>query len=154
SLAHRVAGQAPRRLTSDGLDPGERDHGGAAQRPRDLGGPVPPGVDPDDVRQGRPTEFPPSRAGFRQDEAAMIRGLLPRLVRGELLSREETGAAVCSMMRGEVADAQIAAFLFALAQRGESGDEMLGGAEALRAEAVPFPASRETLLDTCGTGGD
>ncbi|TMQ57925.1 MAG: anthranilate phosphoribosyltransferase [Candidatus Eisenbacteria bacterium] len=84
----------------------------------------------------------------------MIRELLPRLVRGELLSREETGAAVRSMMRGEVADAQIAAFLFALAQRGESGDEMLGGAEALRAEAVPFPASRETLLDTCGTGGD
>ncbi len=84
----------------------------------------------------------------------MIRGLLPRLLRGEHLSREETGGAVRAMMRGEVPDAQIAAFLFALAQRGESADEMLGGAEALRAEAVPFPAARETLLDTCGTGGD
>jgi len=84
----------------------------------------------------------------------MIRELLPRLLRGEHLSREETGGAVRAMMRGEVPDAQIAAFLFALAQRGESADEMLGGAEALRAEAVPFPAARETLLDTCGTGGD
>jgi anthranilate phosphoribosyltransferase len=58
------------------------------------------------------------------------------------------------MMRGEVADAQIAAFLFALAQRGECAEELLGGAEALRAEAVPFPSAREVLLDTCGTGGD
>ena len=84
----------------------------------------------------------------------MIRELLPRLVRGERLTREETGAAVRAMMRGEVGDAQIAAFLFALAQRGESADELLGGAEALRAEAVPFPSARKLLLDTCGTGGD
>jgi anthranilate phosphoribosyltransferase len=84
----------------------------------------------------------------------MIRDLLPRLVRGERLTREETGAAVRAMMRGEVADAQIAAFLFALAQRGECAEELLGGAEALRAEAVPFPSAREVLLDTCGTGGD
>jgi len=84
----------------------------------------------------------------------MIRALLPRLVRGERLTREETGAAVRAMMRGEAADTQIAAFLFALAQRGESAEELLGGAEALRAEAVPFPSARETILDTCGTGGD
>jgi anthranilate phosphoribosyltransferase len=84
----------------------------------------------------------------------MIRAILPRLLRGESLTREETGAAVRAMMRGEVADASIAAFLFALAQRGETADEMLGGAEALRAEAVPFPARREAILDTCGTGGD
>jgi anthranilate phosphoribosyltransferase len=84
----------------------------------------------------------------------MIRAILPRLLRGERLTREETGAAVRSMMRGEAADASIAAFLFALAQRGETAEEMLGGAEALRAEAIPFPARRETTLDTCGTGGD
>jgi anthranilate phosphoribosyltransferase len=84
----------------------------------------------------------------------MIREILPRLLRGERLTREETGAAVRAMVRGEEADAQIAAFLFALAQRGETAEEMLGGAEALRAEAVPFPARRGTVLDTCGTGGD
>jgi len=84
----------------------------------------------------------------------MIGELLPRLLRGERLTREEAGAAVRSMVRGEVGDARIGAFLFALAQRGETADEMLGGAEALRAEAVPFPSVRETLLDTCGTGGD
>ncbi len=84
----------------------------------------------------------------------MIRELLPRLLRGERLTREETGAAVRAMMRGEVGDAQIAAFLFALAQRGETAEELLGGAEALRAEAIPFPGGPEKILDTCGTGGD
>ncbi len=84
----------------------------------------------------------------------MIRAFLPRLLRGERLSREETGAAVRAMMRGEVGDAQIGAFLFAMAQRGETAEELLGGAEALRAEAVPFPSTSELLLDTCGTGGD
>jgi len=84
----------------------------------------------------------------------MIRELLPRLVRGETLTREETGAAVLAMVRGEVSDPQIAAFLFALAQRGETVEELEGGARTLRAESVPFPAQREALLDTCGTGGD
>ena len=84
----------------------------------------------------------------------MIRPLLPRLLRGEHLTREETAAAVGAMMQGEAGDAEIAAFLFALAQRGETAEEMLGGAEALRAAAIPFHSSRAVLLDTCGTGGD
>ena len=84
----------------------------------------------------------------------MIRELLPRLLRGDHLSREESGAAVHAMVSGEVGDAQIGAFLAALALRGETADELLGGAETLRAEAVPFPSRREPILDTCGTGGD
>jgi len=84
----------------------------------------------------------------------MIRELLPRLTRGERLTREETGAAVRAMMRGEAPDEEIKAFLLALAGRGETAAELLGGAEALRAEAVPFPSARQPLLDTCGTGGD
>ena len=83
-----------------------------------------------------------------------MRNVLPRLARGERLTREETGAAVRAMMRGEVGDEEIKAFLLALAKRGETAEELLGGAEALRAEAVPFPSVRNPLLDTCGTGGD
>jgi len=84
----------------------------------------------------------------------MIRDLLPRLLRGERLTREETSAAVRSMVRGESDPLQIAGFLVALAQRGESAEELAGGADALRAEAVPFPSVPGPLLDTCGTGGD
>jgi anthranilate phosphoribosyltransferase len=83
----------------------------------------------------------------------MIRDLLPRLVRGETLTREEAAAAIRAIVRGETEPVLVASFLTALAQRGESADELAGGAEALRSEAVPFPA-REPLLDTCGTGGD
>ncbi|HEY7728216.1 MAG TPA: anthranilate phosphoribosyltransferase [Candidatus Eisenbacteria bacterium] len=84
----------------------------------------------------------------------MIRDLLARVVRGERLSRDEAGAAVRLMVRGGADAAVVAAFLGALAARGETGEELLGGALALRAEAVPFPSTRPVLLDTCGTGGD
>jgi anthranilate phosphoribosyltransferase len=83
----------------------------------------------------------------------MIRELLPRLVRGERLAREETAAAIRSMMQGGEDPALVGAFLMALAQRGETADELAGAAEALRAAAVPFPGEGP-LLDTCGTGGD
>jgi anthranilate phosphoribosyltransferase len=84
----------------------------------------------------------------------MIRDLLSRVVRGERLSREEAAAAVRVMVRGEAEALAVAALLAALAARGETGEELLGGALALRAEAVPFPSTRPVLLDTCGTGGD
>ncbi|HEU4723789.1 MAG TPA: anthranilate phosphoribosyltransferase [Candidatus Eisenbacteria bacterium] len=84
----------------------------------------------------------------------MIAAFLPRLERGERLSREETAAAVRAMVGGEDDPAAIGAFLRALAARGEAESELLGGAEALRAEAIPFDPGLAPLLDTCGTGGD
>lgn len=84
----------------------------------------------------------------------MIRDLLPRLVRGERLNRDEAAGAITSIVRGENDDAAVAAFLTALAQRGESDEELIGGAQALRAEAVPFATPEGIVLDTCGTGGD
>jgi anthranilate phosphoribosyltransferase len=84
----------------------------------------------------------------------MIRALLPRLQRGERLSRREAADAVSAMMGGEEEPAVVGAFLMALAARGESEDELQGGAEALREAAVPFTPPYVPLLDTCGTGGD
>ena len=84
----------------------------------------------------------------------MMRELLPRLIGGERLTREESASAIRSIVRGECDDALVGAFLVLLAQRGETADELAGGAEALRSEAVPFPSPSGPLLDTCGTGGD
>jgi anthranilate phosphoribosyltransferase len=56
-----------------------------------------------------------------------------------------------------IPDAQIAALLTALAARGVTSGELAGFVDAMRATAVPLPVSkeeRETLVDTCGTGGD
>ena len=50
-----------------------------------------------------------------------------------------------------------AALLAAMAQRGETAEELCGFAEAMRAAAVPIPLTpteRDRLVDTCGTGGD
>ncbi len=50
-----------------------------------------------------------------------------------------------------------AALLAALAQRGETAEELCGFAEAMRSAATPIPlapAERARLVDTCGTGGD
>jgi anthranilate phosphoribosyltransferase len=84
----------------------------------------------------------------------MMRELLPRLIGGERLTREESAAAIGSIVRGECDPALVSAFLVLLAQRGETAEELAGGAQALRSEAVPFPSPPGPLLDTCGTGGD
>ncbi len=60
------------------------------------------------------------------------------------------------IMRGEATEAQIGAYLMALRMKGETQDEIVGSARAMRANAerVPVKTAPDTLLDTCGTGGD
>ena len=82
------------------------------------------------------------------------------------LSREEARAVMGEILEGQATDAQIAALLVALHMKGESVEEIVGFAEAIRSAAVPLASSgvnstldvsgteREALVDTCGTGGD
>jgi anthranilate phosphoribosyltransferase len=56
------------------------------------------------------------------------------------------------VMDGEATPAQIGALLAALSVRGESEDEIVGFARAMRSRAVPLRSSG--AIDTCGTGGD
>jgi anthranilate phosphoribosyltransferase len=64
--------------------------------------------------------------------------------------------AMLHILDGSASTAQIAAFLVALSMKGETADELLGFAQAMREKMVRVDAklSGETLLDTCGTGGD
>jgi anthranilate phosphoribosyltransferase len=83
----------------------------------------------------------------------------------ESLSREEARAVMGQVLRGEATDLQIAALLVALHMKGETVEEIVGFAEAIRDAATPLPiqrdslvdvsgTGREALVDTCGTGGD
>ncbi|MGI9103773.1 MAG: anthranilate phosphoribosyltransferase [Terriglobales bacterium] len=83
----------------------------------------------------------------------------------ESLTREEARAVMASILAGGATDAQIAALLVALHMKGETVDEIVGFAEAIRAAATPLELSRDSaldvsgterdaLVDTCGTGGD
>src|SRR6202790_3728293 len=69
------------------------------------------------------------------------------------------------VLTGQCSDAQIAALLMALHMKGETVEEIVGFAEAIRAAAIPFAlhsdavldasgTGRDALVDTCGTGGD
>lgn len=63
------------------------------------------------------------------------------------------------VISGEVGPEEIGAFLGSLRTRGESLDELVGFARALRATALRLPDSMEfplpvSRLDNCGTGGD
>jgi len=71
------------------------------------------------------------------------------------LNQEEMESVVGEMMSGKLSDIEMAAFLTALRMKGESVDEMIGGARALRKRAATVTGIQDRrLIDTCGTGGD
>jgi anthranilate phosphoribosyltransferase len=69
------------------------------------------------------------------------------------LSADETAGVLAEIMRGDVSEIQIAAFLIALRAKGETVDELAGLARTMRALAAHVPTERQDLLDTAGTGG-
>jgi anthranilate phosphoribosyltransferase len=75
------------------------------------------------------------------------------LASGRDLAREQAGAVLAEIMRGEATDAQIAGFLIGLRTKGETVDELAGLAGTMRALATPVPSDRDDLVDTAGTGG-
>jgi anthranilate phosphoribosyltransferase len=108
----------------------------------------------------------------------MILDALHRLTNHNLsLSREDACAVMADVLAGKCTDAQIAALLVALRMKGETVEEIVGFAEAIRAAAAPLPIERvgaaeaiavsgtgrdalvdesaaDSLIDTSGTGGD
>jgi anthranilate phosphoribosyltransferase len=96
----------------------------------------------------------------------------------ESLGRAEAREVMAEVLTGECTDAQIAALLIALRMKGETVEEIVGFAEAIRAAAAPLPIARvsatdalavtgtgrdalvedspadSSLVDTSGTGGD
>jgi anthranilate phosphoribosyltransferase len=81
-----------------------------------------------------------------------VKALIARVVGGARLAEPEAGEAMTAIMDGAATPAQIGAFLAALAVRGETEDEVVGFARAMRARAVPIRS--HGAVDTCGTGGD
>ena len=70
------------------------------------------------------------------------------------LSLDEMQQVMRQIMTGEASDAQIAGFLIALRMKGESIEEIQGGAEIMRELSTKVTADPANLVDTCGTGGD
>ena len=95
----------------------------------------------------------------------MILDALHRIVNHrESLSREESRLVMGEVLSGKCTDSQIAALLVGLHMKGETVEEIVGFAEAIRAAATPIKVrnnsvldasgtGHEALVDTCGTGG-
>ncbi len=108
----------------------------------------------------------------------MILDSLHRIAQdGQSLDRAESREVMAEVLGGKCTDAQIAALLIALRMKGETVEEIVGFAEAIRAVAAPLPIDRNnssgqlavtgtgrdalseslvdaSLVDTSGTGGD
>jgi anthranilate phosphoribosyltransferase len=107
----------------------------------------------------------------------MILDALQRIANQNLsLARAEAREVMAEVLSGKCTDAQIAALLVALRIKGETVEEIVGFAEAIRAAAAPLPihsassgaiglsgtgrealtesSAEESLVDTSGTGGD
>jgi len=96
----------------------------------------------------------------------MIKAAIAKLVERHDLNELEMIDAMNQIMGGEVTPAQIGSFITALRMKGETIPEIIGAARVMRERATPIQVGdvvdidrdeinvdRETILDTCGTGG-
>ena len=84
----------------------------------------------------------------------MIPEAIGKVIEGHDLSESEMIGVMDQIMSGEATPAQIGSFITALRMKGETIDEITGGARVMREKAVKIKASSSTVVDTCGTGGD
>src|ERR671916_3275147 len=78
---------------------------------------------------------------------------LAKVATGAALTREEARAAFDALLSGEVTPAQAGGFLMALRVRGETLDEIIGAASAMRGRMLKVEAP-DDAIDIVGTGGD
>jgi anthranilate phosphoribosyltransferase len=79
---------------------------------------------------------------------------LAKVIERQDLSQGEMTEAFDLIMSGEATPSQIAGFIVALRMKGETVDEIAGGAASMRQHAVFVDPGGLPVVDTCGTGGD
>ena len=98
----------------------------------------------------------------------MLKQAIQKVVNGSNLTEQEMEAAMEVIMTGQATPAQIGSFITALRLKGETIEEITGAARVMRQKATRIQADEasvsidreeinldlETVVDTCGTGGD
>ena len=81
---------------------------------------------------------------------------LHRAANRENLTATDAQEAMDAVLSGEVSTTLLASFLVAMRMKGETPDELLGFARAMRSKSVRVNPglNGDPVLDTCGTGGD
>lgn len=83
-----------------------------------------------------------------------VQAAIERAAQGEAVPAALLEEAFGTIMDGEATAAQIGALLLALRTKGETVDELVAVAKALRSRADTAPLVDPRTIDTCGTGGD
>ncbi|MBI5637722.1 MAG: anthranilate phosphoribosyltransferase [Nitrospinae bacterium] len=85
----------------------------------------------------------------------MIKEAIAKVIDRLNLSEADMVQVMDEIMTGAATPAQIGAFLVALRLKGETVDEITGAARVMREKAVKIDTPKgQTVVDTCGTGGD
>lgn len=97
----------------------------------------------------------------------MIKEAISKAVHLHNLTEKEAADVMSEIMSGEATEAQISAYITALRMKGETVEEITGSARTMRSFATPIRIKsrldidredinidQETIIDTCGTGGD
>jgi len=84
----------------------------------------------------------------------VVAAAIGSVISGASLSEEDAYEVMAAVMDGDATDAQIASLVTAIRMKGESIDEIVGFARAMRERATPVRPRVSGVIDTCGTGGD
>jgi anthranilate phosphoribosyltransferase len=86
--------------------------------------------------------------------ADAIHNAIAILLRASSLTENEMHAAALQVMDGNASSVGLGMLLTGLKLKGETVDEIVGAARAMRERVTAIKSNRTGLLDTCGTGGD
>ncbi len=89
-----------------------------------------------------------------EGSAARWKSAFASVLEGRSLGADEAEAAMREIMAGRVAEGAIAGYLVALRVKGETPEEVVGSARAMREASTRIRPRRGPIVDTCGTGGD
>ncbi len=84
----------------------------------------------------------------------MFKTYLTEIINRNNLSADQMYEMINAIFSGNITDAQIGAFMAALATKGETFEELAGAARAMRDNAIKINCNTDDVIDTCGTGGD
>lgn len=84
----------------------------------------------------------------------MFKTRLNKIMHRENLSDLEISEMMSEIFSGNITDAQIGAFMGALATKGETFEELAGAATAMRRKAHRLQVNAPAVVDIVGTGGD
>ncbi|WLR43735.1 anthranilate phosphoribosyltransferase [Bacillus carboniphilus] len=82
-----------------------------------------------------------------------MKNILNYVVEGNSLSKEQAIEVMNQMLLGDFCESQVASLLSMMRLRGETVEEMVGFATAMRAHMLKIRGI-DDVVDTCGTGGD